>query len=331
MKKSIRHLKNSLGAMIFCATLCACSPTESAPLHIDQYASSVSDTAPFLITGLSEGEKVDYVISSYPVIFSAWNNPNRKTNLSIYENVGASFGAAFSFHGFPQAGLFVKEEIVGTLPASLFLQEIGLALDDLVLGAKNAVSYMNSYSEDANLQQARFGFASPALSGSQENNGLAFLKEDNQPSQEELFAVSKKLGITLEKEDLSSFYSYGVRVADAVFDSSSVKVVCPLGAPSALLAKYASDLDHITITSPANVQSAFQKGEADFIIFDSVNGAKLAKANGGKYKLVRMLTYGDLYVMSTGNDENGVMEDDDFILSYGEGLIPDLVFKALHQ
>ena len=69
---------------------------------------------------------------------------------------------------------------------------------------------------------------------------------------------------------------------------------------------------------------------SDFIVFDSVNGVKLSKANQNAYKLVRMVTFGNLYIVSTGNDEDNTLSNDDYIVSYGENLVPDLAFKAVY-
>ena len=104
-------------------------------------------------------------------------------------------------------------------------------------------------------------------------------------------------------------------------------ILCPKGAPAAAFSRYA-DKDFLELAGAQQVKAAFEKAEKDFIVFDSVNGLKLAKDN---YLLVRMVTYGNLYVVSTGNDEDGVLDNDDTIYSYGEGLVPDMAFKAVHE
>ena len=104
-------------------------------------------------------------------------------------------------------------------------------------------------------------------------------------------------------------------------------IICPKGAPAAAFARYGKD-DFLELASAQQVRSAFTTAEKDFIVFDSVNGLKLS---GGNYRLVRMVTFGNLYVVSTGHDEDSILEDEDTIFSYGEGLVPDLAFKAVHE
>ena len=44
-----------------------------------------------------------------------------------------------------------------------------------------------------------------------------------------------------------------------------------------------------------------------------------------------MVTFGNLYLLGTGNDEDQKLSEDDVILGFGENLIPDLAFKAVYQ
>ena len=77
--------------------------------------------------------------------------------------------------------------------------------------------------------------------------------------------------------------------------------------------------------------TTFVNKNADFVIFDAVNGVKQSKLNNNSYKLVRMVTFGNLYIVATGNDEDQKISDEDMIVSYGEGLVPDLAFKAVFK
>ena len=44
-----------------------------------------------------------------------------------------------------------------------------------------------------------------------------------------------------------------------------------------------------------------------------------------------MLTFGNLYVVATGNDDNDHLDESDLIVGYGENLVPDLAFKAVYS
>lgn len=304
---------------------------EKKHITIDKYTSDVSGTAPILVSGLIEGQKVDYVVSSQPVIFSAMSNQDKATNLTIYEDLAKSFGEKYGTNGFPQAGLFIKTSLLESQENDIysFLKAFDFATSDLVNGGDEAVNFINAYSTDVEQQKLRFNFSAGVIKNVQKTNGLAFVKAQNNPTVNDFVTFQEPLKINIGSSDLSKYYS--VRNFDQyqMMEELSFNVVCPKGAPAAALARYAAS-DNLNITSADNVKGAFTAGTADFIVFDSVNGVKLAKANGENYKLVRMVTYGNLYIVATGNDEDGVLTDDDYIVSYGEGLVPDLAFKAVY-
>jgi len=308
------------------------SSKEKMPISVDKYVSAVSDTAPFLISGQDEGKNVDYVISSYPVIYSAMNNTNKKTNLSIYENIASKFGELYQAKGFPQAGLFIKSSLLedtnSAAKIASFLSAFDALVTDLVSGGTKAVTALNNYG-DASAQASFFGFNANVIKGCQTNNALAFIEHTDNPTFAELSSLSSVLGTSFAESDLASDY-YGKTLASTEEATTlDLSVITPQGAPAAAFSSFAGN-ENLTCAQPTVVSAAFTAGEKDVIVFDSVNGVKLAKKNNGNYKLARMVTYGNLYVVATGNDEDSVMDDEDYIVSYGEGLVPDLAFKAVY-
>lgn len=311
--------------------------TESAKELIkpDYYVSDVAATASVMVSGKIEGKEVDYVISSYPVIFASMANSEKKTNLSIYADVKEEFSKKYSTSGFPQAGLFIKSELLNdtTKAAEInsFLKTFDTDVADLVNGGTQAVSFMNSYSSDSTVQSDRFGFKSQVIANIQKNNSLAFINREDNPNAAELKKFSEPLSINIEESDLGSYYSSEIPSSASVLTSTPFSIITPKGAPSAAFARYASDTANLSIAAPSQVSSTFTSKSSDFIIFDSVNGCKLAKKNSSSYKLVRMVTYGNLYIVATGNDKDGKMDEGDVIVGYGENLVPDLAFKAVYS
>lgn len=299
---------------------------------IDAYVKDVSNTSPILVSGLFEGKKVDYIVSSQPVIQAAMSKNDR---LSIYENIGKSFGRIYQTEGFPQAGLFVKSSLLSDASKKesvlSFLKTFDFDLDDLVTGGKEAVNYLNAYSDKAEEQAERFGYQAKILSALQKENGLAFLSSENQPKFEQLQQFSTSLNIDFKKEDFSSLY--GEKIPDNVSftDKLPFSIITPKGAPSAVFSRYGKEKELVDFASPSQVSAEFTKQEKDFIVFDSVNGTKLSAKNDHSYQLVRMVTFGNLYLVSTGNDEDGKIDNEDMIVSYGENLVSDLAFKAVYS
>lgn len=349
MKKSISLIITSF-ALVACgtntsSTLSSSSQNNSssslAPVTVDRYVSDVASTAPFMVSGVDGENKVDYVVSSYPVIFNAMNNANKKTNLSIYASVAGEFSKKYSTEGFPQAGLFIKSELYDkyvqndeTIKANVdsFFASYDRAVTDLVNGGDEAVKALNAYSSNVEEQATRFGFNANVIKNVQKENYLSFIEHSKNPDAEGLKKFSAPLKISIEASDLAtSLYDPSKSFTSTEeFESLPFAITCPKGAPAASFAQYAAD-EKLDITSPDNVKAAFSKKTSDFIVFDAVNGVKLSKANANAYKLVRMVTFGNLYLVATGNDTDNTLTDDDYVVSYGEGLVPDLAFKAVYN
>ena len=307
------------------------SSSKEEKITISSYVKSVAETAPVLQTGKYGGEDVDYVITSQPVLFAS---QQKNSALSVYANVAEEFGKKYSTDGFPQAGLFIKKSLAeDTAKANdiySFLATVDEDSKDLVNGAANAVSNMASYSSDVTVQASKFGFNRNVLKNVQKTNGLAFITKDKNPDATGFAKFKDPLGIKITASDLSSYYTASLPEGTRASTSLSFSVLTPQGAPSALFTRYASS-DNFVTGQPADVQAAFRSGEKDFIVFDSVNGLKLSKKNNNNYLLVRMVTFGNLYLVSTGHDSNNKLDSTDKVVGYGEGLVPDLAFKAVYS
>ena len=299
-------------------------------IHVDSYVADVSATASIMVSGKYSGGDVDYVISSYPVIFAS---KQQNSNLSVYSDVARLFGERYDTEGFPQAGLFMKASLLETASAdsiNSFLKYVDDSLTDLVNGGTQAVVNMNAYNSDVEEQKAYFGYAAPVLRNVQATNGMAFIERGNNPSLEEYQKFEEPLGISLSASDIASYYTSQIPTDTVAASTLDFKVTVPMGAPNSVFSKFAGN-SNLSITSPANVKGAFAAKQADFIIFDSVNGINLSKQNDNAYKLVRMVTFGNLYVVSTGHDQDGHLDESDNIVGYGENLVPDLAFKAVYS
>lgn len=175
----------------------------------DNYGAQVSDTSPVLLSGTFEGQEIDYVVSSYPPIFAAMNNANKKTDLSVYSNVAEEFGEKYDTDGFPQAGLFIKKSLEenDTLKADLtsFLNQFDKDIEDLVNGASEAVKLLGEYGS-VEEQADRFGFNANVLKGVQKTNALAFLTADKNPSLAGYDVFKSEFGFPITEDLLSSYY-----------------------------------------------------------------------------------------------------------------------------
>ena len=102
-------------------------------------------------------------------------------------------------------------------------------------------------------------------------------------------------------------------------------IVSPSGAPSLSLIGLINDenvtLDYDVVDGPDVLMSEFTNAEKDFIIAPINLGVKLIN-NGAPYKLLGVLTWGNLAVVSDGSADIN-------FAAFGEGSVPGVVFNKV--
>lgn len=112
-------------------------------------------------------------------------------------------------------------------------------------------------------------------------------------------------------------------------DDNYLKIICPSGAPSLCFYEEAA-LGHLeTMSTPSAVSAQLQADNYGIVVCDFTTGLSSIVTNSGDYKLARMLTGGNLYLV--GIDKQESPKDGDYIVAFGEGLLPDLAFKYIYE
>lgn len=110
---------------------------------------------------------------------------------------------------------------------------------------------------------------------------------------------------------------------------NKAKIVCPSGAPSLAFYTEIDNENFYTGDASSILPELKGEGNADVVVIDTVNGIKALNA-GSNYYLASNITFGNFFVAATGNDDNGVMEDGDYIVLFSSGATPDLVFHYIY-
>lgn len=116
---------------------------------------------------------------------------------------------------------------------------------------------------------------------------------------------------------------------EETIDTSSLTIATPTGAP--VLAFYDQIGNENYSRVAAESISALWTGDAspDILVVDLTSGIK-AIANGADYKLGAILTFGNFYLASTGNDEDETMNAEDKIVLFGnENMLPSRIWHYL--
>ncbi|MCQ2792852.1 MAG: hypothetical protein MJ221_00315 [Bacilli bacterium] len=113
----------------------------------------------------------------------------------------------------------------------------------------------------------------------------------------------------------------------------SLMCVCPKGAPA--LSFYNVNFEEIEFRSePTLVLSELQKNDFDMVVFDSINGLKSCVKNKANYALAKLITGGNFYLVGIdvkplSDGSYPLPKSDDIVVSFGQNLIPDLVYSKL--
>ncbi len=113
-------------------------------------------------------------------------------------------------------------------------------------------------------------------------------------------------------------------------DLSSLTIVTPKGAPVLAFYDQIENENYSRVT--ADAISALWTGDAspDILVVDLTSGIK-AIANGADYKVAAIITFGNFYLASTGNDDNETMDAGDRIVLFGnENMLPNKLWHYLY-
>lgn len=127
--------------------------------------------------------------------------------------------------------------------------------------------------------------------------------------------------------------------ASGEFNSNTVKVVAPYGAPALAIAKFIiNDKENFgtgkefsySVVAAGNIGAAVMQGTGDIVILPVNAASKLYKANSADtYKMVSVITHGNLYIMSSAPVASLADLAGKTVGVIGQGLVPDLTFKAV--
>lgn len=112
-------------------------------------------------------------------------------------------------------------------------------------------------------------------------------------------------------------------------DPLNLTVACPSGAPALAFYEHLAD-KNLEISNANTVSSYFQAGSKDIVVLPTNAGVKMIQKMNAPYKIAATITFGNFYLAATGNDANGTLDKDDYIVVFQQNNIPDLLFKYVY-
>ena len=118
--------------------------------------------------------------------------------------------------------------------------------------------------------------------------------------------------------------------SSSVIDDYKLKIITPTGAPSVAFLNYLNYEHYDTNSVPNNIVAEMIKGTYDIVVVDLIGGLTAIEKKQAEYKLASVITFGNFYIYSTGNDDNEFIEETDNIVCFGQGNTPDILFNHLY-
>ena len=109
-----------------------------------------------------------------------------------------------------------------------------------------------------------------------------------------------------------------------------LRFVVPTGAPAIAMSAFAEIKGFETVTDPSTIVPMMATEQIDVAVLPTNVGVTAINAKKVPYKLLCTITFGNLYVASTGKDDNSVMDADDYIVSFQQGAVPDKIFHYVY-
>ena len=109
-----------------------------------------------------------------------------------------------------------------------------------------------------------------------------------------------------------------------------LRFVVPTGAPAIAMSAFAEVKGFETVTDPSTIVPLMAAEQVDVAVLPTNVGVTAINVKKVPYKLLCTITFGNLYVASTGKDEDGVMGADDYIVSFQQGAVPDKIFHYVY-
>ena len=111
----------------------------------------------------------------------------------------------------------------------------------------------------------------------------------------------------------------------------NLSIIAPTGAPSLAFYNFANDNNFATTNAPATLVADYMApANKDVVVAPTNVGVQAIVKQNVQYKIAATLTFGNLFVASTGNDDDGVMDKDDYIVVFQKKAVPGLVFKSVY-
>lgn len=274
------------------------------------------------LTGCNNGPSTiefDYIFTAQPVVFATSSK-----GYDVYKNVQNDFTAKAGGQRIIQASVFINKN-TDVNKASLFLESLK---KDIADGVNNPTLIRDGIAKagtSPEAQQAKYGVAAgAAFNVTKSSNGFSLDFEYTSEIKSEVSNFVSIINPSITSIDDSYFFEKDITDDEA--DFSTFKIVCPTGAPAVAFYNYALN-ENFETAAPI---PQFLTNKYDVIVAPTHGGMdKLINANAN-YQIAATITFGNMYILSTGRDADNIMNKGDKVLYFSQTDLPGKVFNYLY-
>lgn len=107
-------------------------------------------------------------------------------------------------------------------------------------------------------------------------------------------------------------------------------IVTPTGAPAIAMSYFSNCENFQTNSDPSNITAMMTTGTPEIVVLPTNVGIQTIRKGNLPYKLLASITSGNIYIASTGHDDDGIMDENDYIVSFQQGAVPDKLFHYVY-
>ena len=265
--------------------------------------------------------KVDYVFLAQPAVAGVMG---QKDNLQIYANVQDDYKAKTNNLEITQASIFVKAD-ADESAINGFLSLIKNDVTSLMADPENVLPAATS-SLETQLVTGKLGGQVALISKLLKNGntlGLGF--KDAKTNKSAIDAFIGTIGLPTSNENIYFDYDLDAETASEL----SLNVACPAGAPATAFYKYLGN-DKMEIGNADTIVGYLSNNSNKDVVVAPTNAGIAAINKGANYKIAATITFGNFFVLSTGNDADGVMNKGDKVLAFQEAGVAGKLFNYLY-
>lgn len=266
----------------------------------------------------------DYVLLAQPAVAAVMN---QKNTLKMYKSVQALYKEKSNNKEITQASIFVKKSLDDQKVGS-FLKMIENDVNTLLSDTESAVTTATSGLEDVQIA-SKLGVPKQMIINLTKDGknamGIGFkLASENKDN---ISAFIDTLGTTAPTDEM--YYNLQNDNYEAS-TSLELSLITPTGAPALAFYNHIKE-GNFDANSQANNVLAYFANDSKDVIIAPTNAGINAIAGNANYAIAATITFGNFYILSTGHDDNGVLDNNDRVLAFQENNVAGKIFKYIYS